>query len=481
MWFPDWPLRRPDAPPDRPCLVATEDGIVTAVGDGAAAAGVHPGMRRREAEALCPSAVTLLADPGAETAAFEPVVRAVEDLVPRVEVAAPGLLFVPVAGAVRYYGGEQALATAVLDGATSAAGDGARVAVADGPFAARMAATAAEASPLVVTDTSAFLADLDVAVLGAGDLVDTFRWLGITTLGELGALPRAAIASRFGTPGLEAHRVAQGEDRSVSPRPIPEDVQAEERFDPPLADLERAAFAARSLSHELLDALVPRGGTPHRVVVEAEAADGTVRTRTWRSADPFNEIELAERVRWQLRAWVESGGVPGGIRRLRLVPDDLSDTGRQLHLGEAAVTAVETRRALSRAQGLVGPDAVLQARRQGGREPAEQVQWHRWGEDPVSPARDPAALWPGSTPGPAPVLVDPEPRALEVEWEGGFPTRVRLGSRWEPVLTWAGPWRRTGRWWEGSGPADRYQIVTSAGALLCEVRQGATVLVGVYD
>jgi hypothetical protein len=28
---------------------------------------------------------------------------------------------------------------------------------------------------------------------------------------------------------------------------------------------------------------------------------------------------------------------------------------------------------------------------------------------------------------------------------------------------------------------DRYQIVTSAGAFLCEVRDGDTYLVGVYD
>ena len=481
LWFPDWPLRRPDAPPDRPCQVATEDGIVTAADDRAAAAGVRPGMRRREAEALCPSVVTLLADPGAETVAFEPVARAVEDLVPRVEVAAPGLLFVPVAGAVRYYGGEGSLADAVVGSVADVAGPGARVAIADGPFAARMAATVADGGPLVVDDTAGFLAGLDVSVLDVGELTDTFRWLGITTLGELGALPRAAVASRFGDMGLEAHRVATGEDRSVSPRRVPEDVEAEERFDPPLADLERAAFAARSLAHELLDALVPVGGLPHRVVVEAEAVDGTVRSRTWRSADPFSEVELAERIRWQLRAWVDAGGVPGGIRRLRLLPADLSDTGRQLALGEAAVTAVETRRALSRAQGLVGPDAVLQARPQGGRDPAERVRWHRWGEDPGVPGRDPEAPWPGATPGPSPTHVPPRARALDVEWDGGFPTRVRLGSRWEPVRSWARPWRRTGRWWEGEGTADRYQLVTSAGAFLCEVRDGETVLVGVYD
>jgi hypothetical protein len=50
-----------------------------------------------------------------------------------------------------------------------------------------------------------------------------------------------------------------------------------------------------------------------------------------------------------------------------------------------------------------------------------------------------------------------------------------------PVLSWAGPWRRLGRWWQGEESADRWQIVTSAGAFLCEVRDGETWLIGIYD
>ncbi|MCH8128966.1 MAG: hypothetical protein IIC70_03585, partial [Acidobacteria bacterium] len=52
---------------------------------------------------------------------------------------------------------------------------------------------------------------------------------------------------------------------------------------------------------------------------------------------------------------------------------------------------------------------------------------------------------------------------------------------WVPVLSWAGPWRRLGRWWQGEESADRWQIVTSAGAFLCEVRDGETWLIGIYD
>jgi hypothetical protein len=56
-----------------------------------------------------------------------------------------------------------------------------------------------------------------------------------------------------------------------------------------------------------------------------------------------------------------------------------------------------------------------------------------------------------------------------------------MGSRWEPVLGWAGPWRRVGRWWQEEGTSDVYQIVTSVGAMLCRVADGRTYLVGVYD
>jgi protein ImuB len=438
-------------------------------------------MRRREAEALCPTATTLEADPAAEAAAFESVVLVVENLVPRVEVAHPGLLFVAVVGALTYYGGELALVSRIEVELRDAGVLGAHIGIADGPFAARMAAGKADEAPCIITDTPGFLASLDVSAIGADELVDTFRWLGIGTLGELAALPRPAIASRFGPVGLTAHRLASGEDRPVYSRSIPEGFEVEDRFDPPLIDLEQAAFAARGLAARLLDGLMPRGGMPYLIEVEAVSLDGEVRNRVWRSSHPFSEAELAERIRWQIRAWVDSGGVPGGIVRIRVAPGDLSDRGRQLRLEEDVAGREDARRALIRAQSLVGPDAVLLSVPQGGRDPKQRVSWYRWGEQPPRPAYDPAAPWPGAIPGPAPALTPGDRTPIAIEWDGGFPVRVRLGSRWERVLSWAGPWRRTGRWWDGEATADRYQIVMSVGAFLCEVVEGDAYVTGVYD
>lgn len=489
VWFPDWALRRSSAPPGEPALAIDGDNRVVAVNAVAASVGVVVGMRRSEAEAVCPTVTTIISDPGAEAAAFEPVVAAVEEVIPRVEVAGPGLLFAPVVGAVRYYGSEETLVEGVVGKIEALTGHGYRVGMAAGPFAAQQAAAHAtdDAPVLVIADDAAFLRSLDVATVGSEELAATFRWLGITTLGQLAELPREAMLSRFGTDGLSAHRLATGDDRDAHPRAVPVDLAVEERFSPPLENLEQGAFVGRALAHRLLADPAHHGALPHRVTVEAEAADGSVRIRTWRSLDPFDEATLAERVRWQLRAWLDEAqrgggpGIHGGVVRLRLAPADLSDRGRQLALHEDARSETEAHRALVQTQALVGMDGVMQAIPQGGRDPGERATWYRWGEEPAGNQRDLAATWSGAIPSPSPTLVPPEPTRLEVDWDGGMPVRLRLGSRWVPVLSWAGPWRKLGRWWEGDPASDRYQLVTSAGAFLCEVRDGHTYLTGVYD
>jgi protein ImuB len=489
VWFPDWPLRRPDVPSDDPCQAVDGHNLVVAVNPPAAAAGIKVGMARREAEAVCPSVATIDHDPGAEMARFERVAVAIEALIPRIEVVIPGLVLAPVTGAVRYFRGEAALVERVDEEIDAVAGPGYRIGLAAGPFAARCAAgMATAADPVyVVADDDGFRAALDVAALGSEDLIAVFRWLGIGTLGELAQLPRDAVVSRFGLAGLRAHRLATGEDRTTQDRVIAEDLSVEERFSPPLENLEQAAFVARALAVRLLAATAPHGAMPHRVEVEAEAADGSKRARTWRSSDPFDETMLSERVRWQLQAWLDAArfrsgpGIRGGLVRLRIVPADLSDTGRQLALDEDARSRAEAQRALAQTQAIVGSDDVVQAVPQGGRDPGERVLWHRWGEPPPVPRRDPAAPWPGRVPAPSPALVPSTPYPFEVEWDGGMPTRVRLGSRWVEVLSWAGPWRKLGRWWDGEEPADRYQLVTSAGAFLCAVVAGRAYLTGVYD
>jgi protein ImuB len=454
VWFPTWSLARPDAPSGEPVLVV--DDRVAGASEEVLAAGVTLGMPRREAEALAPFAVVLTRDPGEEARRFEPVVAVVEDLVPRVEVVAPGLMYLPVAGALRFYRTEEKLAENVGQAITdyfSSAGGGERserrgvseppshqIGVADGPFAARWAAaTANGAEPVIVSDTREFLTRLDLGTLreamGGEEMIDTFRWLGIATLGDLARLPRDTLLSRFGNPGLVAHRLANGEDRTVDPREIPADLSVTMTFEDPLETLDAVAFAGRNLAERLLKGLRSVAVAPHTVIITAVPGRGPERTRVWRSADPFTEKALSDRVWWQLRAWVENDGVPGGITGLRIEPEDLSGEGRQLNLLTDESSMIETERALARTQALLGPDGVLRARPQGGRMPAERVAWSRWGEPEIPPDRDVDAPWPGATPSPMPALVPPRPDPIEVEWDGGCPPGSgsgHAGSRCSP-------------------------------------------------
>lgn len=477
-----WSLTRPDAPPDKPLLVV--DDRVTGASPEVLEAGVTLGMPRRDAEALAPFAFVMNRDEGEEARRFEIVVETIEQLIPRVEVVDPGLVFVPVDGAVKFYGGEQAVAQEVAQ-VVATFGD-ALLGMADGPFAARWAAARARPrAPLIVEDTMRFLRSLDLDTLREGvasdSLIATFRWLGVSTLGDLASFPREALATRFGNEGVLAHRLASGEDRTARAREIPEELSVEMEFEDPLEHIDAVAFAARNISERMLQRLRANGVAPHQVSILAQPALGEARERIWRSADPFTERALTDRVWWQLRAWVESGGAPGGIVRIRIAPFELSGDGRQLGIFGNETARIEAERALARAQALLGPDQVLEGRPQGGRMPAERVAWSKWNEPRVPVERDPDAPWPGRTPEPAPSLVPPRLQPLEVEWDEGMPSRVRLASRWEPVLTWSGPWRLSGRWWAGERDADRYQLVTSAGAILCVVAEGRSFLAGVYD
>ncbi|MCB1245857.1 MAG: DNA polymerase Y family protein, partial [Acidimicrobiia bacterium] len=207
MWYPTWALTRPDISHSPLAQAVDDTNRVIARTAEAAACGILIGMARRSAEAICPEVVTVVADPGADQRRFEPVVAAVEQVVPKVELADPGLLFVPIAGAVGYYGGEGPLVERIvkeLDGF----GWDYRIGLAAGPFAARQAAsvTTGDLPVHVVEDDESFLATREIGAVGSEGLAATFRWLGITTLGALADLPDHAVIARFGRDGVEAQR-----------------------------------------------------------------------------------------------------------------------------------------------------------------------------------------------------------------------------------------------------------------------------------
>src|SRR5207244_8973448 len=134
----------------------------------ASAEWVPPGRRRREAEARCPGLVVAEADRQVEARAFGRVARAVESFTPRFVLEEPGRLTFPTRGPSRYFGGDTAMAGRCLDAVRDIGITDARVGVADGEFAAMLAARAAEPGAAYVVppgESSGFLAPWPGAVL----------------------------------------------------------------------------------------------------------------------------------------------------------------------------------------------------------------------------------------------------------------------------------------------------------------------------
>ena len=157
---------------------------------------------------------------GRPARAFARVLGAAAAFSPVVQQVRPGVCAVPTRGPSRYFGGDERLAagvTAALSEATRPE-DGteqpARVGVADGLFAALLAARAADDGPLVVAPgaSAGFLAPWPVESLGRPELADLLRRLGIRTLGAFAALPRGHVLARLGAEGALCHAVARGDE-----------------------------------------------------------------------------------------------------------------------------------------------------------------------------------------------------------------------------------------------------------------------------
>jgi protein ImuB len=545
LWCPDWPVIAAeivDGTPASGPVVVMHANRVLACSESARADGVRRGLRRREAQSRCPELTVVDHDPGRDARAFEPVVAAVEEVAVGVEVIRPGACALAARGPVRYFGGEEPAAERIVEQVAQACLVESQVGVADGVFAAGLAARAGRI--IAPGQTRDFLAGVPVEALDRPELTDLLRRLGLRTLGDFAALPASDVLNRFGFDGALAHRLAAGLDhRPLAVRRPPPDLDVTDTFDEPLERVDVAAFAGRALAERLHERLAAHGLACTRLGIEAVTADGQELHRVWRHDGTLTAAAIAERVRWQLEGWLSgthrTGPAPrptAGLVRLRLIPDGvLVHLGLQPGLwGDAGAERERAHRALSRVQGLLGPEAVVTAVLGGGRSPDDQVRLVPWGDE-LTPARPgdpvPAAVpgtvpgtvpagtvvrrasgavvrrsrrppvlppWPGRLPQPAPALVLPQPLPAVVQDAAGVLVGVsaRLELTGSPawilvgkaasveIVGWAGPWPVDERWWDADEARRRarFQIGLADGrALLLSLSAGHWSIEAIYD
>jgi len=505
LWVPDWPViaavREGLAVAGAPIAVMAANRVI-ACSAAARAEGVRAGQRRREAQSLCTSLVVIPFDEGRDHRLFAPIIDVVEGLVAGVQVVRPGLLALSARGPARYYGGEKAAALA-LRGAVMAEGLGqVCIGIADGPFAAELAArtvTAEQAVQLVPSGASGpFLAPFAVTTLGDPGLATLLGRLGVRTLGDLAALPAEAVRDRFGAAGAHRHALAGAADATpLVPRTPPPDLERVLELEPPLDRVDQLAFAVRQLADDLVEALTRRLLVATAIRIGFRDEHGTETERAWLHPRSFRASEIVDRVRWQLsgetrtagsRADADRGpGLRSAITRVTLVPESVDDLAHHEPGLWGSAPDERVHHALSRVQSLLGHEAVLTAQRTGGRTLAERSMLVPWGDRAVI-TRPVERPWPGALPQPAPATVFPSRHAVTVlDAQGaavGIDERMRLsaapagfapaaGGTTRPVTSWAGPWPLDEQWWSiRRRRLHRLQVVDAAGVAWLLVLEG---------
>jgi protein ImuB len=519
----DWPIVAAGVPLDEPAAVVHANRVV-AVSPGARAHDVALHQRRREAQGRCPALVVLDHDPARDARAFEPIVARLDALTPRVELSEPGQVAFPTRGPSRFFGGDgplarrtQATVAEALADSTASASDrreidpDVRVGIADGAFAAALAARAGDPTLVVaVGGSAAFLAGLPTATLERPALVEVWQRLGLHTLGAVAALPERDVLARFGWEGLAAWRLAGGlDEHPPALGPPPADLTVRAELDPPADTVAPAAFLARGLAEELHARLWARGSACTRVVIGAETEHGEQLERVWRAEGALTAAAIADRLRWQLDGWLQGPArhrPTAGISRLWLTPDEVVPAGgRQLGFwGSDAATTDRASRAVARVQGLLGTGSVAVPEWRGSRDPATQIALVEAEAVDLTVERPDAhrsrviGPWPGRLPLPSPAWVHHDPVAADVVDGAGTPVGVSgrgelsaapaqvsvAGGPWAAVAAWAGPWPLEERWWDDARRRRRarLQLVTADGtARLVTLEAGAWHVEATYD
>jgi protein ImuB len=505
-WCPDWPVIAAAADagldPDRPIAVI-EKSLVFACSPAARAEGVTRGMRARAAQARCTDLVLLDYDRGTDARVFEPVVQGVEASMAGVQLVRPGMLAMKARGPARYYGGELPAARLLTGRLAELGVPGARIGIADGPFAAEHAARHAQSVLIIPAGESpAFLGRLPIAALGDANLVSLLGRLGIHPRADFAALPPTSVRERFGSAGALAHALAAGLDATaITPRTPPRDLRLSVDFEPPLDRIDQVTFGIRAAADRFIDELLADrlACTEIRVAIHDDSASSE---RTWLHPRWFTGADVVDRVRWQLQGSGSAGsGLRSAITRVVIEPEAVDPVGSH----EAGLWGngpdEGVHHGLSRVQGMLGHEGVVTPVLGGGRLLVERQVLVAWGDRPSATlAKEKAKPWPGSLPEPAPATVFPQRRAvvvlgsqreeLSVSDRGvlsGHPAFFSPTGKREDlrrVEAWAGPWPLSERWWDAASArnANRFQLIDASATAWLLVLEGREWWAeGMYD
>jgi DNA polymerase-4 len=261
-------------------------GVVSAASYEARAFGVHSAMPLRTAVRLCPQAVIVPVDFRAYREASTSVFDIARDYTPLIEPLSLDEAFLEVTGSLRRFGAAPEIAAEIRDRVLATCGLHASFGVATCKTIAKIASDLRKPRSFVVVEPgneASFLAPLPLRRLpGLGPAAErALNGLGVTTLGQLGALPLDTVQRRVGrAAGTSLWERAQGIDNAPVTIPgAPRSVSREETFARDVAQRPALHLRIAELAGDVGARLRAGGWTARTVTLKLRYADFTTITR----------------------------------------------------------------------------------------------------------------------------------------------------------------------------------------------------------
>lgn len=504
LYLPRLPLqRRVLEVPDwasRPCVLWEEwKGArrVAFASRAALAAGIRRGQPLAAASALVaglPQA-PFLAEEGVQ--ALSALGESLMELTPSFQVDPPEGLWLE-ASAAHLHGGEEAFGECVLE-VLEAQGLRGQLAFSSHAFTARALAQVSGPPVRVIAEghEARALAPLPLTALGNGGdgLIAALMGLGLTTVGEVAALPAGAVVARGGAPALELHRRARGEGGApFVPTSLPEAFEERLSLDWAAHALEPILFGLKTLVDRLCARLQGRRRAAVRLGLWLGLESGGETCVSLSLARPTSAARMLLDL---LRHRMEGVTLTAAVTSLRLlVEEDCRDPGRQLSLGEGPEGDAALEVVLSRLASTLGEEALCAVEPAAEHRPEAATR-----RRPFRPPARPEGL--GLMPSPARKAVVPKveavapscaerptrlltpPVRLEVSLRGSLLQGAQLSGKWRRVEGLSGPERLVGGWWQpGAHARDYYRAHLEGVGWIWLFRDGADggfYLHGLFD
>jgi DNA polymerase IV len=360
----------------RPVIVGGDPrgrGVVSAASYEARRFGVRSAMSLREAVRRCPDGVFLPVDGRRYQLASRDVMEVLRRFTSAVEPVSIDEAFLDVTGSRALFGDGATIARSIKDAVRADVGLTASVGVATTKLVAKIGSDLRRPDGLVVVapgDEATFLAPLDISRLwGVGEKTATvLAEYGVTTIGDLAALPPDVVVRRFGKHGASLVERARGIDadpvRSGDPA---KSVGHEHTFDADTSDREVIERTLLGMADGVSGRLRSAGVRASTVTVKIRDSSFRTITRQRTLPEPTDLTEPIYRTAVEL-ARPEVRGI-----RVRLLGVTASNLGEREQLGLFELEDPRRRAAIEAADAVrrrYGADAVTRARLVGAHLPA---------------------------------------------------------------------------------------------------------------